>query len=68
MATLLTVRISQDSHRALRELSERLGEPMPSVLASAIEEYRRKLFLEGLNEDFAAPPEYAAESVGEREG
>ena len=27
---------------------------MSSVLSSVIEEYRRKLFLEGLNEDFAA--------------
>ena len=50
----LTVRIGPDAHRSLRELSEQLGEPVPAVLALAIEEYRRKWLLHGLNEDFAA--------------
>ncbi len=48
------MRIGRESHRALRELSEQTGEPMRAVLARGIEEYGRKRFLEGANEDFAA--------------
>ena len=50
----LTVRISSQAHRSLKELSELTGQPMPAVLDKAIEEYRRRQFLEGLSADFAA--------------
>ena len=51
MATV-TVRISSGAHQSLREMSALAGEPMPAILDKAIEHYRRKQFLEGLNEDF----------------
>lgn len=53
MATL-TVRIGKETHQALRELAAQAGESMPTILDKAIAEYRRKRFLEGLNEDYAA--------------
>lgn len=53
MGTVM-VRIGRESHQALQELSEQAGEPMSVVLARAIEEYGRKRFLEGANDDLAA--------------
>ena len=47
-----TVRIRPSSHAQLRELAEQSGETMADVLAKAIDFYRRKVFLEGLNADF----------------
>ena len=49
-----TVRIDEVSRQTLRELSERRGESMQEILARAIEEYRRRHFLEGANTAFAA--------------
>lgn len=46
------VRIPATAHRALRELAKRTGEPMQTVLAKAIEEYRRRKFLEDANTAF----------------
>jgi predicted CopG family antitoxin len=48
-----TVRIYDDTHESLKQLADRTGEPMPELLSKAVEEYRRKHFLEGLAEDFA---------------
>jgi predicted CopG family antitoxin len=48
-----TVRIHDDTHESLKRLAEKTGEPMPELLSKAVEEYRRKHFLEGLAEDFA---------------
>ncbi len=50
----LTVRIDETAHQILRELAEQTGESMQGVLVKAIEEYRCKQFLDGLNADFAA--------------
>jgi predicted transcriptional regulator len=50
----LTVRIGEKPHKALREIATRSGESMQEVLAKAIEEYRRKRFLENANAAFAA--------------
>jgi predicted transcriptional regulator len=50
----LTVRIGEESHKALREIATRTGRSMQSVLAKAIEEYRRQTFLENANVAFAA--------------
>jgi predicted transcriptional regulator len=50
----LTVRIDEASRQTLRELSERRGESMQEILARAIEEYRRRHFLESANNAFAA--------------
>ena len=49
-----TIRIGEQSHRILRRLAEVSGESMQSVAAKAIEEYRRRVFLDRLNEEFAA--------------
>ena len=49
-----TLRISKDAHKVLREISHATGEPMTAVLDKALEEYRRKCFLEKANEAFAA--------------
>ncbi|AGA31654.1 hypothetical protein [Singulisphaera acidiphila] len=70
MEMSLTVRISRSAHATLRALSEEVDEPMTEVLDKAIQEYRRKRFLEGLNADFAALRENAeawAEEQQERE-
>lgn len=49
-----TVRISYAAWKALREIANRAGEPMQAVLDRAVEEYRRKCFLEEANRAFAA--------------
>jgi predicted transcriptional regulator len=49
-----TVRISQETREALRELAEQVGEPMHKVLAKAVEAYRRQCILEKSNVAYAA--------------
>lgn len=49
-----TVRISELSRKALRDLSEKTGEPMQAILDKAIELYRRQRFLEEVNTAYAA--------------
>lgn len=65
----LTVRISRAAHLTLRELSDEANEPMTVVLERAVEAYRRLMFLNGLNADFAAlksDPKAWAEEEEER--
>lgn len=50
----LTVRIDVRSHQTLSELAAQTGETMQALLARAIEDYRRKKFLEELNASYAA--------------
>ncbi len=52
MATL-TVRINRTCHAKLQGLAEQANEPMVTVLEKAIEEYRRKRFLQTANAAFA---------------
>ncbi len=49
----VTVRIRLETHRSLKRLAEKTGEPMPEILTKAVEEYRRKHFLDRLAGDFA---------------
>jgi hypothetical protein len=49
-----TIRIREKSHRALKEMAAITGESLQDVLDQAIEERRRKLYLEGVNADYAA--------------
>jgi len=49
-----TVCISEASRAVLRELSEQTGRPMQDILDQAIDDYRRKLFLEAVNAGYAA--------------
>lgn len=53
MATSM-VRISEESKQRLRLIAKQTGESMPSVLDKAIEIYRRKRFLESVNEAYAS--------------
>ncbi|NOT48170.1 MAG: toxin-antitoxin system protein [Acidobacteria bacterium] len=46
------VRVSESTHDVLRSLSRKEGKPMQDILDEAVEEYRRKAFLEGLSLDF----------------
>lgn len=48
-----TIRISESSHLFLKELAERTGQTMMSVLDAALDAYRRKLFFEQLNAGYA---------------
>ena len=64
-----TVRISEASHRLLKELAEQTGQTMMEVLDKALDAYRRKLFFERLNAGYAelrADPEAWAEHLAER--
>jgi predicted transcriptional regulator len=49
-----TIRVRSGSHKALKELAEVTGQSLQDALEQAIEEQRRKLYLEGLNADYAA--------------
>lgn len=48
------IRIDDTTHDALKELARAEGEPMQTIVERAVEQYRRRAFLEGLNEDFSA--------------
>ncbi len=68
MATT-TVRVTEETHAALRDLAMETGEPMQEVVAKAVEAYRRRLFLEAANADYArlrADPQAWAEELEER--
>jgi predicted CopG family antitoxin len=65
-----TVRISEHARETLRELAARTGESMQTVLDRAIEDYRRRRFLEEANAAFATlrdKPEAWREELEERE-
>lgn len=48
------VRISEQAHQALREIARAEDSSMQSVLDKAVEEYRRRRFLEEVNAAYAA--------------
>jgi predicted DNA-binding protein len=48
------VRVSESTHETLRSLSSREGKSMQDIIDKAIEDYRRKAFLEGLSNDYRA--------------
>jgi predicted DNA-binding protein len=48
-----TVRITQETHKTLRRLSEKAGESMQTTLDKAIEAYRRHQVLTEANEAYA---------------
>ncbi|MCI0638094.1 MAG: hypothetical protein L0Y72_00315 [Gemmataceae bacterium] len=49
-----TIRISQISHRLLKELAKQTKQSMVDVLDKALDCYRRELFFEQLNSGYAA--------------
>lgn len=63
------IRISAQSKAILRELAEREGKPMQTVLDEAIEQYRRDRFFRELDEGYAqlqADPQAWQEELDER--
>ena len=63
------VRVSNTTHQMLRSLAAEVGESMQTVLEQAVEQYRRRRFLEGLNQDFKAlkeNPQAWQEELAER--
>ena len=64
------VRVSSSTHQVLRSLSHEAGESMQTIIEQAVEQYRRRKFLEGLNQDFKTLKEDAQswqEELEERE-
>ncbi len=49
-----TVRVSEETHRALREISSQRGESMTDVLAEAVKRLRQVDLLRRTNEAYAA--------------
>lgn len=65
-----TVRINHQTWEHLKELAAFAGESMQEILDKAIEDYRRKCFLEEANKAYAVlknKPDQWAEEVHERE-
>jgi hypothetical protein len=50
----VTVKVNSETYAKLKEAVAETGEAMIDVLAKAVEAYRRRAFLEGVNADFAA--------------
>ena len=52
--TTTTIRVNYATWKTLREMSAKFGKPMQAIIEKAVEEYRRKTFLEEANKAFAA--------------
>jgi predicted transcriptional regulator len=48
-----TVRVTEHTHTALRELAAGTGKPLQQVLEEAVERYRRELFFADLHAAYA---------------
>ena len=48
-----TIRITEQTHAILRDLSQQTGEPLSVLVAKAVERLRREHFLEATNRTFA---------------
>ena len=46
------VRLSEEAHQILQRIAEQTGETLQKTLSRAVEEYRRKLFLDEANAAF----------------
>lgn len=55
------VRISENTHLAIKGIASQTGETMQGVVERAVERYRRDLFLDDLNRDFGALKEKEAD-------
>jgi hypothetical protein len=49
-----TIRLQPQTHKALKETATLTGESMQEALDNAVQERRRRLYLEGLSADYAA--------------
>ena len=64
-----TVDISETAHQTLQDLSKQTGQPLNVILDKAVEEFRRKQFLEEANRAYAQlknDPQAWAEELKER--
>lgn len=64
-----TVCVGEETRQELLDLAEQTGKTIEALVGEAVKELRRKVFLEGLNADFAAlkaNPEAWQEEVEER--
>ena len=52
--TATTIRLRPDAHKALKEIADITGQSLQDALDQAIEDLRRRLYLEGLNRDYAS--------------
>ena len=65
----VTVRISPETRETVQRIARESNESMQSVIAKAVEEYKRYLLIERTNEAFAAlrlQPKQWAEELEER--
>ena len=65
----VTVRISPETRESVQRIARESNESMQSVIAKAVEEYKRYLLIERTNEAFAAlriQPKRWAEELEER--
>jgi predicted transcriptional regulator len=63
-----TVRVSEETHRALREIASESGESMTTILERAVDRYWREVFLRQANAEWArivADPEALKEIEAE---
>ena len=49
-----TVRIREDTHETLQELKRQTGEPMPDLVARAVDQFYRSLLIAETNRGYAA--------------
>ena len=48
------VRVDEPTHEILRELSQQYDESMSALISTAVEDLRRKKFMEAANEEYGA--------------
>ena len=68
--TTSSVDVTDGTHRVLQVLSQQTGKSIPEILDNAVEEYRRKIFFEGVDRDYTAlkaDPEAWSREVQERQ-
>lgn len=66
----VTIRLQPHTHQALKETAQATGETLQEALDKAVEERRRRLYLEGLAQDYArlrGDPKKSAELDRENE-
>lgn len=61
-----TVRIREDTHETLQDLKRQTGEPMPELVARAVERFYRSLLIAETNCGYAALRE-SGEAIDELE-
>jgi hypothetical protein len=68
--TISQVQVTDETQRVLQTLSQETGRSIPEILDKAVEEYRRKVFFEGVDRDYKtlkADPEAWSQEVQERQ-